>query len=142
MSSLYVKQQVWNILDTEWSDTRVLDMENKAADANSAMTPWVSPHFVLGTEEQIGLGDTASRYWRETGSIHLLVAVAARSGWQTADTHAKNLGKLFRARSVGSDLVFQSVSPPQLYTEDETVLGNWSIKFLSVRYMYTYTDPT
>jgi hypothetical protein len=142
MSSLHVKQEVWSILDTEWSGTRVLDMENKAADVNSEMTPWVSPHFISSTEEQIGLGDAASRYWRETGSIHLLVAVPARSGWQTADTHAKNLGKLFRARSVGSDLVFQAVSPPTLYTEDETVLGNWSIKFISVRYMYTYADPT
>ena len=142
MSSLYVKQQVWNILDMEWNDTRVLDMENKAAEVNADATPWVSPHFVLGTEEQIGLGPSESRYWRERGSIHLLVAVIARSGWQTADTHAKNLGKLFRARAVGDDLVFESVSPPQLYTEDETVLGNWSIKFLSVRYTYTYTDPT
>lgn len=142
MSSLPVKEAVWTILDDDWSATRVLDLDNLAPGIDTEMTPWVSPQFLGMPEEQIGLGDASSRYWRERGYVHLLVAVPARSGWRTCDTHARNLGKLFRARQVSADLVFGAVSPPRTYTEDEAILGNWSVRAILVDYLYTYTDPT
>ena len=142
MSSLPVKEAVWAVLDSEWSTTRVLDLDNLAPNADSEFTPWVAPQFMGAPEEQIGLGDESSRYWRERGYVHFLVAVPARSGWRTCDAYARNLGKLFRARQVSADLVFGTVSPPRTYTEDEAILGNWSVKAMLVEYLYTYTDPT
>lgn len=142
MSSLPVKEAVWAILDDEWETTRVLDLDNTAPSADAEMTPWVAPQFMGTTEEQIGLGDSTSRYWRERGFVHLLVAVPSRSGWRTCDTLARSLGLLFRARQTSAELVFGAVSPPQTYTEDEAILGNWSIKAFLVDYIYTYQDPT
>lgn len=142
MSSLTVKQAVWTILDGEWLTTRTVDLDNKAPAVDAAMTPWVSAQFVGSDETQIGLGDSATRYWRERGYFQLLVAVPARSGWTVGDTYARNLGKLFRGRAVSDALTFGSVSPPRLYLGDEAILGNWSIKALLVEYIYTYTDPT
>jgi len=142
MSSLVVKNAVWSILNTSWSATRKIDLENKSPDIDSVMTPWVAPHFTGSTEEQIGIGTSATRYWRERGYVQLLVAVPARSGWTVGDTHAKNLAKLFRGVQASADLVFGSVSPPQAYSEDERILGNWSIRTMMVEYIHTYTDPT
>ena len=142
MSSLPVKEAVWTILGAEWDTTRVLDLDNTAPSADSEFTPWVAPQFMGAPEDQIGLGDSTSRYWREQGSIHFLVAVPSRSGWRTCDTLARNLGKLFRARQPSVELTFGAVSPPQTYTEDEAILGNWSVKAFLVDYIYTYQDPT
>lgn len=141
MSSLTIKESVWTILNSEWTSTRVIDFENRSTSIDASMEPWVAPQFIGSDETQIGLGDSATRYWRERGYFQLLVAVPARSGWYTCDTYARNLGKLFRGRAVSADITFGSVSPPRLDVENESVLGNWSIKAILVEYTYTYTDP-
>ena len=142
MSSLAVKEAAWGILTASWTETRIVDFENLASDVNASMAPWVSLQFGMATEDQIGLGDEATRYWREEGFVHVLIAVPSRSGWKDCDTFAKKLGILFRGKQVTENLVFRGVTPPRLYTQSEAVLGNWLIKASLVDYMYTYPDPT
>ena len=145
MSSLVVKEAAWNLLTTNWADTRIVDFENLSVSVNTSMAPWVSLQFGTATEEQIGMGTEPagnSRFWREEGFVHVLIAVPSRSGWKDCDTLARKLGILFRGKQVTEDLVFRGVTPPRLYTQDEAILGNWLIKTSLVDYLYTYTDPT
>lgn len=142
MSSLVVKEAAWAILESNWTETRIIDFENLASGVNNSMTPWVSLQFGMATEDQIGLGDAPTRYWREEGFVHVLIAVPSRSGWKDCDTFAKKLGILFRGKQVTEDLVFRGVTPPRLYTQSEAVLGNWLIKASLVDYIHTYVDPT
>lgn len=141
MSSYAVKTAVWNRL-AAWSDTRVIDLENKRNTIEDERTPWVAPQFVAALEEQIGLGDPGSRYWKETGYVHFLIAVPAMTGWKDCDTYAKDLAVLFRGTALTSDIVFGAVSPPRLYTSDEMVLGNWHVKAVLAEYDYIYGDPS
>ena len=142
MSSLFVKSEVISRLDSLWTTTRIIDFENNQVDLNTSFEPWISPMFLGAPEEQIGLGEASpARYWREEGIVHFLIGVPAMTGWRTCDTYARQLSILFRGVAITDALVFKSVSAPQLYTQNQEILGNWFIKAILADYQYTYTDP-
>jgi len=142
MSNYAVKTAVLSRLSTYWTTTRVVDFENSQVDLNTDFSPWISPMFLGAGENQIGLGDAPTRYWREQGIVHFLIGVPAISGWRTCDTYARQLGILFRGTALTDEIIFGAVSSPQLYTQNQEILGNWFVKAILADYEYTYTDPT
>jgi hypothetical protein len=47
---------------------------------------------------------------------------------------------LFRGVDIAANITVLDAGPPQLYTENEQVLGNWFVKAVLADYDFTYTD--
>jgi len=132
MSSSVVRSAVWTKMD-EWTDTRVIDLENTRDPAGTTLTPWASVQFLLGTEEQICLADVGDRGWREEGSFQLLMAVPTYTGASQCLTHMDNLRALFRVWSP-ADMTIRKVHPAFAMIDHNELLGNWYILTALVSY--------
>ena len=135
MSSSAVRTAVWDKLN-EWTDTRVVDLENGRDPLGSSLDPWVSVQFLMGTEEQICLADVGSRGWREEGEFQLLTATPTYTGWTTCLTHMDSLRSQFRLWNP-TELTIRKVHPARAVVDDNQLVGNWYIMAALVSY---YSD--
>lgn len=133
MSSSVIRNLVTDKLKTDWTTTRVVDLENGRDPLGSSMHPWASVQFLMATEEQMCLGDIGDRGWREEGEFHLLVAVPTYSGWGTCLTLMDDLRKRFRQwRS--NDITIRKVHPARPILDDDQLIGNWFIMAALTKY--------
>ena len=126
MSSGVVRNAVWDKLNADWTDTRVVDLENGRDPLGSSLDPWVSVQFLMGTEGQNCLADIGERGWREEGEFQLLTAVPTYTGWSSCLVMMDSLRSQFRLWNPGT-LTIRKVHPARAVVDDNQLIGNWYI---------------
>ena len=120
MSSKYVRDTVWQYLTANWTDTRLVDVDNlfnTLEVSGDPLNEWATMAIGNSVESQVSVGSPGDQRWREEGVIGLVVFVPSGSGTDRALTLAEAMRDLFRAKQIndgsgGETIVFRSVDPP------------------------------
>lgn len=121
MSSLYVRDEVLNFVNTELPTESVIDLTSDFLELEDVLLeegltmsdPWLGVQF-LGSEEipvDVGATNTRGKY-REVGAIYLHVVEVARLGVHTIILNrAEAIRNKLRGQRIGS-VIIEAVAPP------------------------------
>ena len=142
MSHVSVRDEVRRMLTDEWDDgPRIVELKNNYNALGTDLAAWAWPTFVLAREEQIGLGDLESRYWRETGEVQIVLGISPNVGTSSIEVMARDAASVFRGKvALNNSLVFRNAAPLREDFTDRAVTGNWYVGVVAVSYLFTYTD--
>ncbi len=138
MSSLVIRNAIWDKL-TEWTETRVVDLENGRDPLDSSLDPWVSMQILISTEAPICLGEIGTRGWREEGEFQLIVGVPTFTGWAACYAYMDDLRSMFRLWKSPS-LTIRSVAPARSIVGEGKTLGNWYLAVAAVSYYRDFEE--
>lgn len=121
MSSLYVRDEVINFLETELPTESVIDLTSEFLELEDVLNgkslnhgdPWLGVQFVGSEEIPVGIGATNSRgKYRESGVIFLHVVDVAKLGVHSLILNrAEAIRNKLRGQRIGGTVVIEAVSP-------------------------------
>ncbi len=121
MSSLYVRNEFFNFVDTALPTENVIDISgefdniNDFTDANGLNPddPWLGIQYIGAFEEPVDIvGNNLKGTYREAGSIYIHVVGVAGIGQTNAIlTRAEAIRDAIRGQRI-NDMVIETVAPP------------------------------
>lgn len=139
MSSKYVRDVIKDYLESNWTDTVIIDTENIFSSPPPGLDPWMGLMFAGGVETRPCLGALDVTRKRELGTIQFIVFVASGTGTDVALTYAERIRDLIRGKNL-SGVEMQTVDPPDtaIPAQAQSSSGNFYGYSVSCDYEYDY----
>jgi hypothetical protein len=147
MSSYAVRQAFRTVLESEYTDYPLYDLENEQftppVDTYGRVTPFLGL-FAQGFEEQLGVGDPDNRCWREIGSVNVAIYFPTGRGIAGPNQIADAIRSVLRGRelpvtSPGIRLLVTDASPMGvLLPQYDKTIGNYLVMAVTAGYIFDF----